>query len=37
MLNRGRVTGRDVEKNEKVCKILEAKEDLLCEEELVTY
>ena len=36
MLNWDRVTGKDIEKNEKVCDTLYVKEDLFCEEELAT-
>ena len=36
VLNRERVTGKDIEKNEKVCVTLDVKEDLFCEEALVT-
>ena len=36
MLNQGRVLGKDLEENEKVCDTLDVKEDLFCEEELVT-
>ena len=33
ILNRDRVAGKDIEENEKVCDILDVKEDLFCEEE----
>ena len=36
LLNRDRVAGKDIEENEKVCDTLDVKEDLFCEEELVT-
>ena len=36
VLNRDRVTRKDIEENEKVCDTLEVKEDLFCDEELVT-
>ena len=36
MLNRDGLTGKDIEKNIKVCNTLDVKEDLLCEEALVT-
>ena len=34
VLNRDRVTGKDIEDNEKVCDTLDVKEALFCEEEL---
>ena len=36
VLNQNRATGKDIEENEKVCDILDVKEDLFCEEELAT-
>ena len=36
MLNQDRLAGKDIEENEKVCNTLNVKEDLFCEEELVT-
>ena len=36
VLNRDRVTGKDIDENEKVCDTLDVKEDLFCEEEVVT-
>ena len=36
MLNQNRATGKDIEENEKVCDILDVKEDLFWEEELAT-
>ena len=36
MLNRDKVTRTDIEKKEKVSDTLDAKEDLFCEEELLT-
>jgi hypothetical protein len=36
VLNRDRVTGKDIEENEKVCDTLNMMEDLFSDEELVT-
>ena len=36
MLNCNRVAEKDIEENEKVCDTLDMREDLFCEEELVT-
>ena len=36
VLNHDRVTGKEIIKNEKVCDTFDLKEDLFCEEELVT-
>ena len=36
MPNHDRITGKDKEKNKKVCDTLDVKEDLFCEQELVT-
>jgi len=36
LLNRDRVTGKDIENNEKCCDTFDVKEDLYCEEELMT-
>ena len=36
MLNKDRVPGKDKEENEKVCDTADVKEDLFCEEDLVT-
>ena len=36
MLNQNRATGKDIEENEKVCDMLNVKEDLFWEEELAT-
>ena len=36
VLNQNRATGKDIEENEKVCDILDVKEDLFWEEELAT-
>jgi len=36
VLNRNTVIGKDIEENEKVCDTLDVKEDLFCEEDLVT-
>ena len=36
MLNRDRVTGKDIDENGKICDTLDVKKDLFCEEELAT-
>ena len=36
MLSRDTFAGKDIEENERVCDTLDMKEDLFCEEELVT-
>ena len=36
VLNQDTFAGKDIEENEKVCDTLDVKEDLFCEEELVT-
>ena len=36
VLNRNRVTGKDIRKSEKVCDTLDLKGDVFCKKELVT-